>query len=194
MVRGLLARMGADPARHRHLPDNRRLTVDAVGEALAGSDLVITVGGISAGERDHFPAAFDAHGVTETLHRAAIQPGKPIFVGRAAQGQVLVGLPGNPVSALVCACLFVWPIVRAQLGLDPALPWRPVVLADPVNPNPRRRAFRPATLCDGNRARVPAWAGSGDLAHTAQTHGALELPVQEEPVAPGTSLRFLPWP
>ena len=49
-------------------------------------------------------------------------------------------------------------------------------------------------LMDGGRARVPAWAGSGDLAHAAPTDGLVELPVQAQPVDAGTVLRFLPWP
>ena len=106
----------------------------------------------------------------------------------------MIGLPGNPVSVLACMCLFGWPIVRVLLGQDASLPWRPVELIESVKPNPRRRAFRPAILEDHCRARVPAWAGSGDLAHTAPTDGLLELPVQAEPVEAGARLRFLPWP
>lgn len=198
MIVNLLGRIGTSPVVHRHLADDRAETIDAVGTAVSEADLVVTVGGISAGERDYFPDAMEAHGVTLAVHGAAIQPGRPVIVGRTAGGTIVVGLPGNPVSALACACLFVWPIVRALLGIDPGLPWRTVELAEPVPANPRRRAFRPAILIKHNgcndRVRVPAWAGSGDLAHTAATHGLLELPVQGGTVAAGTPLRFLPWP
>jgi molybdopterin molybdotransferase len=190
----LLRRCGAEGVAHRHVMDEPEPTASAVGAALAEADLVVTIGGISAGERDHFPGAFDAHGVERNLHGAAIQPGKPVIAGRAPGGAVVVGLPGNPVSSLACACLFAWPIVRRLLGLDPALPWRTVENGAPVRPNPKRRAFRPARLDGDGRACVPAWAGSGDLAHTAETDGLLELPVQREEVAPGTPLPFLPWP
>ncbi len=84
--------------------------------------------------------------------------------------------------------------MRVLRGLDPALPWRAVELSAPVKPNPKRRAYRPAVLVGERGARVPAWAGSGDLAHTAPTDGLLELPVQSEDVAAGTALRFLGWP
>jgi molybdopterin molybdotransferase len=194
MVSALLRRLGAEPIACVHVADDLELATAAVGEGLAGSDLLITVGGVSVGARDYFPQAFTAQGVRFTLHGAAIQPGRPLLAGRAPTGTIVVGLPGNPVSALVCTCLFCWPVVRAQLGLAPALPWRQVTLAEAVKPNPNRRAFRPAILVDDHRARVPAWAGSGDLAHTALTDGFLELPVQAQPVDAGRTLRFLAWP
>lgn len=194
MVRELLRRIGAEPIEHAHVADDREATIEAVGAALARCELVITVGGISAGDRDYFPASFQVHGVESTLHGAAIQPGRPIFVGKAPNGAIIIGLPGNPVSVLACTCLFIWPIVRTLLGLEALLPWRTVELAEVVTPNPKRRAYRPAALLDDGRARVPPWAGSGDLVHTAATDGLIELPVQGEPVPPGARVRFLPYP
>ncbi|MEE8153992.1 MAG: molybdopterin molybdotransferase MoeA [Phycisphaerales bacterium] len=194
MVRELLRRIGADPTEHRHILDDREATIGSVGDALERCELLITVGGISAGERDYFPASFKAYGVESSLHGAAIQPGRPIFVGRPPNGAIIIGLPGNPVSVLACTCLFIWPIVRTLLGLEPSLPWRTLELAEVVTPNPNRRAYRPAALLDNDRAKVPPWAGSGDLVHTAGTDGLIELPVQPEPVPPGTRVRFLPYP
>jgi molybdopterin molybdotransferase len=194
LVHELLHRFGAQSVDSKHIKDDLPASINAVRDALDRADLVITVGGISAGERDHFPEAFDACGIVQSLKGASIQPGRPIVVGRAPGGRSVVGLPGNPVSVLACACLFVWPIVRIMLGLESPLPWREITLAANVKPNPTRRAFRPATLISANEAVVPAWAGSGDLAHTASTHGLLELPVQPQEVAVGTRLRFLPWP
>lgn len=194
MLMALLRRLGVERCGHQHAPDSAVETADALRGALAAADLVVTVGGVSAGERDCFPGAFRDQGIDLALRGAAIQPGRPVVVGRAPAGQVVVGLPGNPVSVLACACLFVWPIVRAMLGLDPELPWRTVELVEPVRPNPKRRAFRPAVLAGPDRVRVPAWAGSGDLAHTSPTAGLVELPVQADPVPSGAALRFLPWP
>jgi molybdopterin molybdotransferase len=194
MVCELLRRIGAEPIACLHVADELELTTAAVAGALGTSDLLVTVGGVSVGQRDHFPQAFAADGVSFALHGAAIQPGRPLLAGRAPSGAIVIGLPGNPVSALACTCLFCWPVVRAQLGIAPDLPWRQVALAEPVQPNPTRRAFRPAILTDDGRVRVPAWAGSGDLAHTARTDGLVELPVQTQPVEAATSLRFLAWP
>jgi molybdopterin molybdotransferase len=190
----LLTRFGAGPVIARHVPDEPAATRAAVDESLAAADLIVTVGGISAGERDYFPDAFAAGDVRLALRGAAIQPGKPVIVGRAAGGAVVVGLPGNPVSVLACACLFAWPIVRVMLGVGPQLPWRTVTLDEPVRPNPRRQAFRPACLVGDGRARVPRWAGSGDLVHTAPTDGLVRLPVQAAAVDAGTVVPMLPWP
>ncbi|MHC4769050.1 MAG: molybdopterin molybdotransferase MoeA [Planctomycetota bacterium] len=194
MVCELLRRIGAEPIACLHVADELELTTAAVAGALGTSDLLVTVGGVSVGQRDHFPQAFAADGVSFALHGAAIQPGRPLLAGRAPSGAIVIGLPGNPVSALACTCLFCWPVVRAQLGIAPNLPWRQVALAERVQPNPTRRAFRPAILTGDGRVRVPAWAGSGDLAHTAPTDGLVELPVQTQPVEAATSLRFLAWP
>lgn len=194
MVNELLRRMGAEPASSQHLADEKDQTIAAVKRAIADHDMVVTIGGVSAGERDYFPTAFEICGVKRSLQGASIQPGRPIVVGVAPNGCVVIGLPGNPVSVLACACLFAWPIVRTMLGLDPALPWREVELAEAVKPNPQRRAFRPAIVQNGGRVIVPSWAGSGDLAHTSTTHGLAELPVQNDVVTVGTQVRFLPWP
>lgn len=194
MIAALAIRIGAEVVFTCHVRDEADATRDAVAEAIATADLVITIGGVSAGDRDHFPDAFAASRISASLQGASIQPGRPIYVGRAPNGAVVVGLPGNPVSALACSCLFIWPIVHVMLGLESSLPWREVELAEAVKPNPNRRAFRPATLVAPDRVVVPRWAGSGDLAHTSATHGLLELPVQSETVAAGTRLRFLPWP
>lgn len=194
MLTHLLTQFGAGEVQHEHLLDDKDATINAIARAIEHSDFIITVGGISAGERDYFPLALEAANVQLSLSGARIQPGKPIHAGRAPNGAIVIGLPGNPVSALVCAHLFVWPAIRHMSGIESPLPWRTVTLAESVKPNANRQAFRPAILHDdGDRATVPQWAGSGDLVHTARTHGFIALPVQGEAVAAGTSLRFLPW-
>ena len=107
----------------------------------------------------------------------------------------VLGLPGNPVSVLVTAHLFVWPLLRALAGDPSPLPWRRVWLAEPVRPNPKRAAFRPARLVGDARdqAAVLAWRGSGDLSHTAAADGLLALPAADAELTPGQPLRFLPF-
>jgi molybdopterin molybdotransferase len=194
MLQAMLPGFGAGGCTSIHVPDDRTVTISTVQSALEAHDLVITVGGVSAGERDYFPMAYQACGVSLSLHGASIQPGKPVAVGRNAGGSVIIGLPGNPVSVLACAHLFVWPIIRAMMRVTAALPWRSITLAEAVKANSRRRAFRPAVLLDQQSVVVPNWAGSGDLSHTAATHGLLELPIQSESVPKGAELRFLAWP
>jgi molybdopterin molybdotransferase len=207
MIADLLRRFGAGETRQIHAPDEPQPTIDAMRGAIHSSDLVVTIGGVSAGERDQFHAAYAACRVDMPLIGAAIQPGRPIHAGRAPNGTIVVGLPGNPVSALVCAHLFIWPMVRAMQGVNTPAPmgegadvrasgllaWEDRALAAEVRPNARRRAFRPARLTGSGSVVVPAWAGSGDLVHTASTHGVIALPIQEEPVPADTHLPFLAW-
>lgn len=82
-----------------------------------GADLLVTVGGASVGDHDLVRAALGARGLKLDFWQIAMRPGKPLMFGRLGAMPVL-GLPGNPVSALVCALLFVRPAVRALLGLS----------------------------------------------------------------------------
>ena len=194
MLHALVHRMGAECLEHHHLPDDPKAVHDALDAALRIADVVVTVGGISAGDRDFIPAQLDALSVQPLLHGAAIQPGKPVRIGRSASGRFVVSLPGNPVSVLATACLLLWPVLERLGGGSGTLPWRRVTLTEAVRPNAKRFQFRPARLDADGQATVPAWSGSGDLAHAATTDGLLALPRQAEPVEAGTRLDFLPWP
>ena len=81
-------------------------------------DVLIVSGGVSVGPHDHVKPAFEACGVEEVFWRVRIKPGKPLWFGR--RGSTLVfGLPGNPLSAIVCTALFVLPALRTCAGADP---------------------------------------------------------------------------
>lgn len=102
----VLPRVGDAPAAVRH----------ALAAAVRDADLVLTSGGVSVGAHDHVRDAIGELGRLE-FWRIAIQPGKPLAVG-VIEGRTVVGLPGNPVSALVVTELFARPWIRAVLGLD----------------------------------------------------------------------------
>ncbi len=193
LARDLSEHMGARVAGHAHLPDEPCAVKNALEAALGDVDLLITVGGISAGDRDFIPGQLEALGIRTVLEGACIQPGKPIRAGLDPHGTMVLSLPGNPVSVLACTCLFLWPIVHAMLGARAPLPWRDVRLGEATRASARRQQFRPAHVSLEGKATVPQWAGSGDLAHSSGTCGLLALPVQPE-VPADTRLRFLPWP
>lgn len=91
---------------------------DAVGRArTAGADLLVTLGGASVGDHDFVQAALGAEGMELGFWRVALRPGKPLMHGRLGP-MLVIGLPGNPVSSIVCGLLFVVPALRALLG-DP---------------------------------------------------------------------------
>jgi molybdopterin molybdotransferase len=196
MMDAFLRGLGVELMDHVHVVDDPQATLAAAQEALGKSDLVVTVGGISAGRRDYLPGVWDELGLQTVLKGVAIQPGKPVFVAQPTDNQkrLVVGLPGNPVSVLATAHLFVWPIIRAMVGLPPALPWRRVWLSGQAQPNPRREVFRSARLIGDtlDQVEVIHWHGSGDLVHTSHAAGFIRLAAQEEPLQPGTAVRFLP--
>jgi molybdopterin molybdotransferase len=97
----------------------------AAGHALQEADLVVVTGGASVGEKDFAKPMFAGHGLELIFSKVAIKPGKPVWLGRAA-GKLVMGLPGNPMSALVTARLLLAPLVAGLSGMEPlsALRWR----------------------------------------------------------------------
>ena len=118
---GLLARRsGADVIDQGVVADDRDATFAAVERGLQGDVLVVS-GGVSVGPHDHVKPAFEASGVEEVLWRVQIKPGKPMWAGR--RGDTLVfGLPGNPLSSIVCFCVFIEPALRRLQGERDARP------------------------------------------------------------------------
>lgn len=196
MIDALLRDLGAELMDHVHVADDPQATLAAAREALSKSDLVVTVGGISAGRRDYLPWAWGELGLDTVLKGVAIQPGRPVFVAKpkGESEKLVVGLPGNPVSVLATAHLFVWPVIRAMVGLPVELPWRRVWLSQETSTHPRREVFRSARLIGETRDQIQVidWHGSGDLAHTSRADGFIRLPAQTQPLQPGDAVRFLP--
>jgi molybdopterin molybdotransferase len=123
-------RAGAEVVAAEIVPDDRAATEAAFASALA-ADVVVSSGGVSVGPHDHVKGALDALGVREVFWRVAHKPGKPLWFGVAPSGALVFGVPGNPVSSLVCFELFVRPALMAMQGA-PQEP-RPVArLAGPV--------------------------------------------------------------
>lgn len=119
------------------------------GELLGGADLVVVTGGASVGERDFAKPMFAAHGLAPVFDKVAIKPGKPVWLGRAG-GKLVLGLPGNPTSAMVTARLFLQPILALLQGASTAHRWRTMLLADKLPATGDRETFARA-----------AWASKG---------------------------------
>lgn len=100
------------------IPDNVKAISRAVRKA-AGADVLLTTGGASVGDHDLVQAALKAAGIELDFWKIALRPGKPLMFARKGRQRIL-GLPGNPVSALVCARIFLKPLLSALLGLPPA--------------------------------------------------------------------------
>ncbi len=98
----------------RPVRDNLEEVIEALGGA--GADLVVTVGGASVGDHDLVRAAAQALGLSLRVESVNVRPGKPTFFGVLGDGRRLLGLPGNPASAFVCAEMFLRPILSAYQG------------------------------------------------------------------------------
>lgn len=117
----VLARQwGAEAKRLRPVGDDIAATVKAVREAAC--DVIVTVGGASVGDYDLVKPALAELGLEMAVESVNVRPGKPTWFGKLADGRRVLGLPGNPASALVCAELFLRPLLLAMQGADPALP------------------------------------------------------------------------
>ena len=186
MIEAVLRSFGADVAARVHVLDDPTSTRTALADVLGRVDLLVTIGGISAGEHDHVRPALESLGVRWRVAGARIKPGRPIHVGGSSEGTTVCCLPGNPVSALVCAHLFCRPLVAALTARTDDPTWERRPLASPVAGDPARRTFRPARLDADGRLVIPRWQGSGDLAHLADCTGLVEL-------VPGDAERGLPY-
>jgi len=115
-IAALCEECGAEP---RILPiaqDNLKSIEYIIGLA-QDADLIITIGGASVGKYDLINEATNNFGVDKSFHKVAMRPGKPLMAGKLNE-TALVGLPGNPVSALVCGYVFIRPLIQAMLGLE----------------------------------------------------------------------------
>ncbi|MEM9576139.1 MAG: gephyrin-like molybdotransferase Glp [Pseudomonadota bacterium] len=152
---GLAAQLEALGAEPRLLPIARD-TIPSLKTAFdlaIEADLIITIGGASVGDHDLVAKAATDLGMEQSFYKVAMRPGKPLMAGRL-QGVPMIGLPGNPVSALVCGTIFVAPVVRMMLGLGRnAAPRLSAPLAAPLGPNgPREHYMRASLGPDGLRA------------------------------------------
>jgi molybdopterin molybdotransferase len=127
--------------------------LDAIVRTVAEApfDLIVTVGGASVGDHDLVKPALATLGLALRVETIAVRPGKPTWFGALGDGRRVLGLPGNPASALVCAELFLRPLLAALTGADPALAIGAGVLAAPLPANgPREHWMRAARTLDAD--------------------------------------------
>lgn len=141
-IAGLVARWGGAAARGAILPDDPEACETQL-RAHDAADLIVTLGGASVGDRDSLRPIFEKLGAAILFDRIAVIPGKPSWHARFADGRLVLGLPGNPASAFVCAHLLLKPLLFALTGRDPAAATRPVpaTLESPIPPNGPREAW-----------------------------------------------------
>lgn len=165
--------------------DSLKATIAAVRKGL-GADVLLTTGGASVGDHDYVQAAFKACGVKIDFWKIALRPGKPFMYGRKGRTHVM-GLPGNPVSALVTARIFLKPLLDAFAGLSAREQLHTAVLNGNLPLNDNRQDYMRATLsleADGRRIVTPFGLQDSSMQRTLQSSQAL---IVREPFAPAAA-------
>src|SRR6266567_2394330 len=193
----LIRRTGGIPVDLGLARDTKQSLREHLAQARArGADLVVTTAGVSVGEHDFVREVLTELGGEIKLWRIAMRPGAPVGFG-LLRGKPWIGLPGNPVSAMVTFELFVRPALRRLLGHR--LPFRrtvPVCVGEAITLGPRLRHFLRAVVnpegADGALvARLTGPQGSGILSSMARATALLIVPEDRAAVAAGETLRAL---
>jgi molybdopterin molybdotransferase len=200
LLAGLIARFGAKVTDLGILSDDPKKLAAAIAAAAAGHDLVLTSGGVSAGEADHVRAAIESIGRI-VFWRVAIKPGRPVAMGvvpgaKAGDGAAFVGLPGNPVAAFVTFVRVVRPLLLRLAGAMPEpLLAMPIRAAFSYRKRKGRREYVRVALraaADGAIEAVKyTQEGAGILTSLTQTDGLAELTEDVTSIEPGSMVGFL---
>ena len=178
--------------------DPARLRAAIEGGLADGLDLLVTLGGASVGEHDLVRSTMEAMGLELGFWRIAMRPGKPLLQGRLGR-TLAIGLPGNPVSAIVCAILFVVPAIRALQG-DPRAgddPSEPAILGADLRANDARQDYLRAVLArpaaTGPPVATPAAAQDSSMLRLLAEADALLIRAPHAPATrAGEACRIVP--
>ena len=194
-LHALLTSLGVEVVDLGIVPDDAASTRQALSEAAAAADCIITTGGVSVGEEDHVKAAVQANGQLD-LWKLAIKPGKPFACGSVA-GTRFFGLPGNPVSSFVTFVLLVRPCLLTMLGCERSQPLSFPLLAGFTRPESGERQeylrVSLAAAAGGELCIVPYEnQSSGVTASLSGADGLAIIPPHSN-VAEGDHLTFIPF-
>lgn len=191
-VFGLKAMIEAEGGIARLLPIARdtEASLRATFGLAAGADMIVTIGGASVGAHDLVARVAESIGIQMAFHKVAMRPGKPLMSGRM-DGCMMLGLPGNPVSALVCGRLFLIPALRAMQGLPDPLP-NPhrAVLAATLEANGARTHYMRAQVAEG-RITACADQDSALLSVLARANALLIRPAGDPSRSAGETVDYL---
>jgi molybdopterin molybdotransferase len=191
LVAATLAAAGCEIVSTGGVPDTAEATRRAFADAIAAADLVVSTGGVSVGPRDHVKPALRDLGVDELFWRIATQPGQPVWCGVAADGTLVAGLPGNPLSCLVGLHLLLIPAVRALTGAAPEPQTIRAELAEPIGQLPERLRAIPMRLADGRLEQLGA-SLSHQLSRAAQATALALIPTGDGELPAGTIVDAVP--
>src|SRR6201986_725239 len=179
-----------------HVIDDEALLRKRLELHLTTHEVLVLSGGVSMGKFDLVPKVLMQLGVQEVFHNVAQRPGKPMWFGVGPHGQAVFGLPGNPVSTMLCLVRYVIPAIAEAMGTKRGAPER-LALASPVTFKHSLAYFMPVTIDPDDWGRP--WAnpkppnGSGDFLSLAGTDGFVELPPGPNTYAKGFVASVYRW-
>jgi molybdopterin molybdotransferase len=186
-IRAAVLRCGHAATLCDPLKDDAR--ADKLRGLLENNNWLIFTGAVSMGARDFLPRLLDELACTRVFHGVAQRPGKPAGFWLGPQGQAIMALPGNPVSAITGLHAFVLPALAVAAGLPrPATRW--VIPAAPLNELPEMTLHLPVSLDDAGRAHAAPTGNSGDFSGLLRSDGFVTLPPRGELQ---TAHPFTPW-
>ncbi|MCG5516074.1 MULTISPECIES: gephyrin-like molybdotransferase Glp [unclassified Ectothiorhodospira] len=194
---GMLTELGVEVLDMGVIPDTRETLLAAFVDAAACADMVISTGGVSVGEADYIRDILDQVGRVD-FWKVAIKPGRPLAFGRVGDA-VFVGLPGNPVSAVVTFYQLVQPTLQRMMGVpEPALPpLFPVVCQDTLKKRPGRMEFQRGVLEQDEAGRLQVRAtlsqSSGVLSSMSEANCFIVLDMEQDRVEPGEMVQVQPF-
>ncbi len=189
-----MARAAGADARMLPIARDTETSLRAAFAAASGADLIVTIGGASVGDYDLVGRVAADLGLERAFYRIAMRPGKPLMAGTLG-ASVQLGLPGNPVSSIVCGAIFMQPLIRAMQGLTTPQRTIRARLAADVGPAGNRTHFMRATLSPGDDLpTVTAFTeqDSGLLSLLSQADGLLIRPADDGPRRSGEVVDVLP--
>ena len=168
-----------------HCQDDRGALSDMIAKRLSQSDAVLLTGGVSMGDYDYVPDVVQELGGKIIFHGLPIRPGKPILGAATDDGKLIMGLPGNPVSATIGCRRMALPLLAKQGGqTDWLLPCPTVQLTGAGNKSIPLHWLRLAKLNDHGSAETVISQGSGDLVSLGQSTGFVAVPPNQSGEGP----------
>ncbi|HEY3781758.1 MAG TPA: gephyrin-like molybdotransferase Glp [Fimbriimonadaceae bacterium] len=177
------------------LRDDEESVLDGLEKALEAADVIITSGGVSVGDHDLIRPALKKLGVEELIWGISVRPGKPFYFGKKGK-KLIFGLPGNPVSGLVCFQLFVRPALLQMMGHDEGA-FQPIsaTLESAAQGDPSRTVFARANLDlkNGVYTAFPADAQESYMSSgLAGSNGLIAVPCGAAEIASGSKVDVYP--
>jgi molybdopterin molybdotransferase len=201
MLAAQIMQAGGEPIPLGIAPDDPDTLADYLVTGLE-SDIFLLTGGVSAGDFDFVPPTLKSLGVTEVFHKIQLKPGKPLWFGvyngpNNGNTCYVFGLPGNPVSSLVCFELFVRPTIEKLMGL-PGFPlsMMTATLKSDASHHGDRPTYHPASLewtATGPEVQTVPWKGSSDLSATIAANCTIAFPAGTAQYPAGSQVQVHAW-